>query len=366
MNQRHLWTIAALFLAILATPSIGRTQTTEDKTPTSQTLALTDVVKVGEYQSTAQKPTLDAVKTEIHSHSIGGRQAAILYIRNIPVLTFLSPAPVTSVQTKIGSINNDNDVKSYAFVSSNSAKVASTGKMTDVSKSPSSIANDPVKRASVVASRINQLIRDNVDASKITVSWKTADKSSASNKAQDKKFSGQQQLDRYTIKVNGQELVEINQGTQLANSTKNLAQDALQATNCLRRLIGNASPISEIANLPVSTSAFTPRLPQQIIGRIRINFNGMASWYGYDGSSSQTANGERYQPENLTAAHRSLPMGTKVRVTNTHNGRSVVVRINDRGPYIGGRIIDLSAGAARILGMIGSGIAPVRIEILGR
>jgi rare lipoprotein A len=59
-------------------------------------------------------------------------------------------------------------------------------------------------------------------------------------------------------------------------------------------------------------------------------------------------------------------MGTKIRVTNTRNGRSVVVRINDRGPFIRGRIIDLSAGAARVLGMIGSGLAPVSLEILGR
>ncbi|MHC5831814.1 MAG: septal ring lytic transglycosylase RlpA family protein, partial [Nostoc sp.] len=58
--------------------------------------------------------------------------------------------------------------------------------------------------------------------------------------------------------------------------------------------------------------------------------------------------------------------GTKVRVTNTHNGRSVVVRINDRGPYVRGRVIDLSAGAARILGMMGSGVAPVHIEVLGK
>ena len=99
---------------------------------------------------------------------------------------------------------------------------------------------------------------------------------------------------------------------------------------------------------------------------VRINFTGIASWYGYDGSGSQTASGERYNPEGLTAAHRTLPFGTKVRVTNTRNGRSVVVRINDRGPYIRGRIIDVSAGAARILGMIGSGVAPVNIEVLGR
>lgn len=68
----------------------------------------------------------------------------------------------------------------------------------------------------------------------------------------------------------------------------------------------------------------------------------------------------------MTAAHRTLPFGTRVRVTNMRNGRSVVVRINDRGPFIRGRVIDLSKGAARVIRMTGRGIAPVRVQVLGR
>ena len=78
-----------------------------------------------------------------------------------------------------------------------------------------------------------------------------------------------------------------------------------------------------------------------------------------------TANGEVFNSNALTAAHRSLPFGTKVRVTNMNNGRSVVVRINDRGPFTKGKIIDLSAGAARAINMINSGVAPVKVEVLG-
>ncbi|WP_071191801.1 septal ring lytic transglycosylase RlpA family protein [Trichormus sp. NMC-1] len=365
MNQRHLLTIVALFLGVLGLPSVGSTQTIKGTSPVNQALPTGDVVKVGEYQSSGQKPTSNTVNAEIHPHSIGGRQAATLYIKNIPVLTFLSSAPIASTETKIGAIGNSEGLKYSALVSTNSKKVASFGNVIDVSNQISSIDNDPVKRASVVASRINQLIQENVDASQITVSWKTEDQSLVNNKAQNKGNSVRQ-ADRYSIKVNDQELVEINQGIQLADSTKNLAKDALQATNRLRRLIGNASPITEIANLPV-TPVSLQKLPQQIaIGGLKINFKGIASWYGYDWSGNKTASGERFNPEAFTAAHRSLPMGTKVRVTNTRNGRSVVVRINDRGPYIGGRIIDLSVGAARILGMISSGIAPVQIEVLGR
>ena len=90
----------------------------------------------------------------------------------------------------------------------------------------------------------------------------------------------------------------------------------------------------------------------------------MASWYGPGFHGRLTANGERYNQQGLTAAHKTLPFGTKVRVTNLRNGQSVIVRINDRGPYAHGRVIDLSAGAARTIGVFSSGVAPVQLEIL--
>jgi rare lipoprotein A len=88
--------------------------------------------------------------------------------------------------------------------------------------------------------------------------------------------------------------------------------------------------------------------------------SGIASVYGYNGG--KTASGERARPSGLTAAHRSLPFGTKVRVTNRKNGRSVVVRINDRGPFVRGRIIDLTPAAAHVLGF--SGLAPVTVGVI--
>lgn len=94
--------------------------------------------------------------------------------------------------------------------------------------------------------------------------------------------------------------------------------------------------------------------------------SGVASWYGPGFHGRKTASGERYNMDALTAAHKSLPFGTRVRVTNRNNGKSVVVKINDRGPYVGGRVIDLSRGAARTIGMIGSGTAKVTVEILGK
>jgi len=86
---------------------------------------------------------------------------------------------------------------------------------------------------------------------------------------------------------------------------------------------------------------------------------GSASWYALQ---SRTASGERMNPQALTAAHRSLPFGTKVRVTNQRNGKAVVVRINDRGPFVRGRVIDLSKAAAQALGFVRSGHTKICME----
>ena len=91
---------------------------------------------------------------------------------------------------------------------------------------------------------------------------------------------------------------------------------------------------------------------------------GQASWYGPGFYGNRTASGEVLRPGTLTAAHRYLAFGTKVRVTNLQNGLSAVVRINDRGPFHGGRIIDLAHGAAQQLGVTSSGTAQVKLEIL--
>jgi rare lipoprotein A len=89
------------------------------------------------------------------------------------------------------------------------------------------------------------------------------------------------------------------------------------------------------------------------------SMTGIASWYGRRFMGKKTASGEIFDPEKMTAAHRRLPMGTIIKVTNLKNGREIVVRINDRGPYIPGRIIDLSRAAARQMDMIKRGLAPV-------
>ena len=92
---------------------------------------------------------------------------------------------------------------------------------------------------------------------------------------------------------------------------------------------------------------------------------GLASWYGHPYHGRAAANGEIYDMEKLTAAHRTLPFGTMVRVTNLSNGKTVDVRIIDRGPFVAGRIIDLSHAAAERLGIYGKGTARVRVKYIG-
>ena len=106
---------------------------------------------------------------------------------------------------------------------------------------------------------------------------------------------------------------------------------------------------------PAQTSHQEPAPPHQV---------GRASWYGQPFHGRPTASGELFDMFQLTAAHRKLPLGTRVRVTHLRSRRSVTVRVNDRGPYWGGRIIDLSYEAARRLGMVEQGLAPVSLDLL--
>ncbi|MGL5133847.1 MAG: septal ring lytic transglycosylase RlpA family protein [Planktothrix sp.] len=291
----------------------------------------TDVIKVGEYQSQqANASLLPESIAKIKAHELNQQQAATLYIRNIPVLTFIK--------------NTNSDPKAITPPTLQPIKVGSYSNQTYLPNSTTpatqpTAATDPVSRATAVAAEINQLIRSNFDASTIQVRW-------------------DQQQERYLIEVAGQELVTMDSQTILPDTTNDKATDALQATNRLRRQIGNAPPLNAIEGQPKLS------IPDVAKGYLFQRIEGWASWYGPGFDGNQTANGETFNQYDLTAAHPSLPFGTTVRVTNKDNGQSVVVRINDRGPYAGGRVLDLSKGAAQAIGMIGSGVAPVQIDVL--
>lgn len=126
----------------------------------------------------------------------------------------------------------------------------------------------------------------------------------------------------------------------------------------MRRMMAIALP------LLLAMPAVAQESPDQNGGDNTELGSGMASYYGNELAGNRTANGERFDPGDMTAAHRTLPFGSKVRVTNMSNGQSVVVRINDRGPFGRGRVIDISQAAAREIGMHRSGTAKVSMTLL--
>lgn len=308
-----------------------------------------EAIKVGAHQSPAASRT-DAIAT-LESHAIRGRQAATLYVRNIPVLTFLGASADAAASSSANasspaSAQPSAEVK-IAHVQPVSLQAAALQSLPTEQRPDQLIlpetsvadARDPVWRATTTAARLNQLYRDSIDASEIKISWDS-----------DRR--------KYVVKASEVEVIAFDADTVLPDTVTGNAGDLLQATNRIRRQMGNASPLSSIEGDP---NGFN----QVSLGPISLRVSGYASWYGPGFEGAYSASGERFNAEALTAAHPSLPFGTQIRVTNMDNGESVVVRVNDRGPYAHGRVIDLSAGAARVIGLIQAGVAPVSLEVLG-
>jgi len=141
--------------------------------------------------------------------------------------------------------------------------------------------------------------------------------------------------------------------TEAAHPAQDATLDAAEAATT------EAPPVEVLAPETPPTEAPAPEAPPvEPIG------TGVASWYGKEFSGRRTASGERFDPTGYTAAHRSLPFGSKVRVTHKRTGKAVVVRINDRGPFSHGRLIDLSHAAASELGIVGAGSGEVSLALL--
>lgn len=352
-------------------PAANSSQAAENLTPrlaATPAKAADDVVKIGEQTPQSIQRTSDQGIAKVHPHQIGGQKAATLYVRNIPILTFVGSAQTAQKDVKMGTQLDPATAQTLTAqpkslarsgVSQTNASLASELELSqnspnlennspadsDATTSAKVPQDDPVWRATEIAAKINQLNRDGVDAKTITVSWDNQTKFDHSS-------------DRYLIKVGDTALATIDRQTVLPDTTRNLEVDALQATNRLRRLLGDADPLQEVSGKPTAW-----RQPISL-GSFQIQPTGMASWYGPGFDGNRSASGEVFNQNALTAAHRTLPFGTKVQVTNLDNGQSVIVRINDRGPFHGNRVIDLSMAAARVLGLISSGVAPVRLDVV--
>ncbi|MEB3233037.1 MAG: septal ring lytic transglycosylase RlpA family protein [Leptolyngbyaceae bacterium] len=271
--------------------------------------------KVGSHQITADDQRDEAIAT-IYAHELDGRPAATVYVRNIPTFTFLGE-------------DTTEDENATAALPAQADAIIASGEDLDIA--------DPSVRAAVLAAQINQYHLDGRSADDITVRW-DAD------------------TEQLLLEAGSAWFLSMDGTVIFPETTGILAQDALYSTNLLRRQLGQADALTEVADLPLPSQPVTPVA--------RASFSGMASWYGPGFHGRMSASGERFNQNAMTAAHRTLPFGTLVRVTNLNNGESTVVRINDRGPYSHSRVIDLSTAAAQSIGMVASGVAPVSVEVL--
>jgi peptidoglycan lytic transglycosylase len=139
-----------------------------------------------------------------------------------------------------------------------------------------------------------------------------------------------------------------------------LAFSLIAAAGCAHRTrtVQPPAPPPSPPSAPPPAIELQPAVPGEYVEE------GVASWYGNPFNGHRTSDGEIYDMHDFTAAHRTLPFGAVVRVTNLRNGRQTEVRINDRGPFVANRVIDLSLSAAQALGMVGTGTAPVRLELV--
>lgn len=356
MNPKLLWTATAFLTTALSTPSVGlaldlkpvgRTDqqkslkaTSTHPLPSTPTINATTVAPVAPTRSPFGGGNYIVI-ARVQPHALAGRMAATLLVRNIPVLTFVGESAKIANSSQAGVNGSESGSKSNDEFQQ---------------------LNAPIKRAQAVAASLNQMYANNVDASTIKAVLESGE--TVASKSNDKIII-KSQSDRYLIKVKDTVLVEIDSTTRLPDTINNHAKDALLATNRLRQLMGNAPPLGEISGKAVSLPK-DKFLEEISLGPVQIHMSGLASWYNFGENGSETASGESFNDNQLTAAHLTLPFGTQVRVTNILNGHSVVVRINDRGPYIPGRMIDLSTAAATLLGMIEPGVVPVNVDVLGR
>lgn len=261
--------------------------------------------ETSEPETSASSEVLDTAT--VFPHAFDDRQAATIYIRSIPVITLVG-----------GELETLNASKDAVTVAPN--------------------YQEPLERANDILARL-QTLTATEDVSAIEARWESDEEA-------------------FVVDWGNETLLTLGSKVILPDTTANPGEDALQIANRLRRLLGDAPPLARVEGLPEPSAAADQ------VGIVTASLTGMASWYGPGLHGRRSASGEVFNQNALTAAHRTLPFGTHVRVTNLSTGRSVVVRINDRGPFSHGRVIDLSSAAAGQIGLRASGVGRVQIDVL--
>lgn len=394
MSQRKLWKPLAASLAIVtlgaATPATA--QEAVPSTGAQPLLNAAQVLDAADLSKTdtvlpeaaiaatppSPRPVASSI-TELYEYEIEGRDAVTLYVRDIPIATFVDVentgakraqagdrSAAAPVSTAVSGAESSEDLTAAAGLSDQPQACADVVRPTTtepnsptqglgtIGTSCAATASPVRERAIAAAERINEFHRAGNSASEIQLQW-----------------DGQNT--QYQVLADNTPLLVVDAGVQGPEPAPTLSDDALQVTNRLRRQIGNAPPLVYEGQRRTRATVFggsaVDNLGGEALGAgttvaVRSVAEGYASWYGPGFHGRRTASGEVFNQNAMTAAHRTLPFGTRVRVINLNNGQSTVVRITDRGPFIHNRIVDLSAGAARAVGLYSAGVGRVRLEIL--
>lgn len=302
MNYRLLGGVAALLMSSFGAPLPGFAQEASESQVVNSAMAGPLATPETPTQTGGIQSVGEVVS--VYAYTVDEVATVTLYVNTLPVITF-----------------RDDPLGADASVDEVKATPANT---------------DPMARAWAVGTELERFAAAGEDAATIGVRWDS-------------------DQERYVVSLADQDLLAVNAATILADTTADEAEDALQITNRLRRLLGNAPALEDIEGRPVPAAPLLAVVSTQ---------TGIASWYGPGFHGRRSASGEIFNQYDLTAAHRTLAFGTRVRVTNLSNGQQVVVRINDRGPFSGRRIIDLSAEAATVIGLRSSGVGQVQLEVL--
>ncbi len=290
----------------------------------AESVAPATPLKVGETRSQGmQRVSWDSL-TRVVPHTENGRAAATVFLRGLPVITYLGPV---GEPTAVREVQSDVKVASPVERLKTESKTGEPETLGGLAAVP-----NPTERAAIAAATLTEFVRSGLGAETVEAVWQNGG---------------------FWIRLGDRAQFVLEDGVQLPNTTGDREQDALQMANLLRRLLGNAAPLARVTNAPLRGTV--PMQPRRV-------FWALASWYGPGLYGRPTATGRLLTRNSFHAAHPYLPLGTTIRIT--HGGRSTVLRVEDRGPFYGNRLLDITEAAARALGMLSAGLATVRVEVL--
>lgn len=275
-------------------------------------------------------------------------------------LALAAPGPGTDIEPEIITSSWSDDNSRFACVTLNGKELFRFKASVSVNRMAETAIED---KADDIATKLDQLVKNKkFDPDKL---YPVKNKEGIVLKIDGTDLFKLSNIEIANATILGQPLAIDNKELDVKSQEAKSLECGLRLTNVIRTAFGVKALPASFLKLAELTARHSLN-DLNAIAKATEHFSGNASWYGPHFHGHKTSDGTIFDQDGLTAAHRSLPFGTKLLVMNRKTGASCVVKVNDRGPFIGGRVIDLSKGAARQLNMLGSGVAMVDCIVLGR